>query len=159
MILIFKKITAVILLIGILNWAVMPARAVETDPAQGIAETSAEETTQETSQEPGTEDTQIQAISETDTAPETITASESFEETTPVTEAEAAEEATTATETEPPEEISPEGEEQPEETAPAPVRREMPLYFQNDYPDARFGNGTVETDGCGITPLPWWPPT
>ena len=30
---------------------------------------------------------------------------------------------------------------------------EVPLYFQNDYPDQRYGNGTVATSGCGITSL------
>ena len=30
---------------------------------------------------------------------------------------------------------------------------EVPLYFQNDYPNQRYGNGTVETSGCGITSL------
>lgn len=27
----------------------------------------------------------------------------------------------------------------------------IPLYFQNDYPDVRYGNGTIATSGCGIT--------
>ena len=30
---------------------------------------------------------------------------------------------------------------------------EVPLYFQTDYPDALYGEGTVATDGCGITSL------
>ena len=30
---------------------------------------------------------------------------------------------------------------------------EVPLYFQNDYPNQRYGNGTVATSGCGITSL------
>lgn len=29
----------------------------------------------------------------------------------------------------------------------------VPLYFQNDYPDAMFGSGTVATSGCSITCL------
>lgn len=29
----------------------------------------------------------------------------------------------------------------------------VPLYFQNDYPDAMFGPGTVATSGCSITSL------
>lgn len=27
----------------------------------------------------------------------------------------------------------------------------IPLYYQNDYPDVMYGNGTVETSGCSIT--------
>lgn len=30
---------------------------------------------------------------------------------------------------------------------------EVPLYFQTDYPDVPYGNGTVKTSGCGITCL------
>ena len=30
---------------------------------------------------------------------------------------------------------------------------EVPLYFQTDYPDAWYGEGTVATNGCGITSL------
>ena len=30
---------------------------------------------------------------------------------------------------------------------------EVPLYFQKDYPDTLYGNGTIETIGCGITSL------
>ncbi len=30
---------------------------------------------------------------------------------------------------------------------------DLPVYYQNDYPDQRYGNGTVATDGCGITAL------
>ena len=29
----------------------------------------------------------------------------------------------------------------------------VPLYFQTDYPDVRYGSGTVATSGCGITSL------
>ena len=29
----------------------------------------------------------------------------------------------------------------------------VPLYFQTDYPNVRYGNGTVATSGCGITCL------
>lgn len=50
----------------------------------------------------------------------------------------------------------------PEETQPAetqePVNEQktyntVPLYFQEDYPDAMFGSGTVATSGCSITCL------
>lgn len=30
---------------------------------------------------------------------------------------------------------------------------QIPLYFQTDYPDVRYGSGTVATSGCGITCL------
>lgn len=30
---------------------------------------------------------------------------------------------------------------------------QIPLYFQTDYPDARYGSGTVAASGCGITCL------
>lgn len=30
---------------------------------------------------------------------------------------------------------------------------QLPLFFQTDYPDTRYGNGTVATSGCGITCL------
>lgn len=52
-------------------------------------------------------------------------------------------------------------ETEPEETE-APVERfdwtevythEFPLYSQLDYPNQRFGSGTVATSGCGITSL------
>ena len=29
----------------------------------------------------------------------------------------------------------------------------VPLYFQDDYPDTRYGNGTVKTSGCSVTSL------
>ncbi len=31
--------------------------------------------------------------------------------------------------------------------------REMPLYYQTDYPDVRYGSGTIASDGCSITSL------
>ena len=35
----------------------------------------------------------------------------------------------------------------------APEEREFPQYFQNDYPNARYGTGNVATQGCSITSL------
>lgn len=40
-----------------------------------------------------------------------------------------------------------------DETEGAESQREVPLYFQNDYPNDRYANGTVATSGCGITCL------
>lgn len=42
-------------------------------------------------------------------------------------------------------------EEEPAETETAEA--EMPLFFQTDYPDTRFGRGTVSSSGCSITSL------
>lgn len=47
----------------------------------------------------------------------------------------------------------------PQETAPAVVVEEektfdeVPLYFQDDYPDVMYGSGTVKDSGCSITAL------
>lgn len=30
---------------------------------------------------------------------------------------------------------------------------EMPIFYQNDYPDVRYGSGTIATSGCSITSL------
>lgn len=73
---------------------------------------------------------------------------EAAEEPTEVTEdpTEATEE-TMATE---PEETEPEEAEQEVEEE---TEREFPLYFQTDYPDVRFGSGTVANNGCSVTSL------
>lgn len=79
---------------------------------------------------------------------------------TEVTEAptEAAEAPTEETVAEEPEETEPEAE--PEETmepeeaeTEEETEREFPLYFQTDYPDVRFGSGTVANNGCSVTSL------
>ena len=88
----------------------------------------------------------------------------------PVEETEPVPEETAPEETEP-EETDPEETEpattEPEETLPEETEPEesenkeieyktynsVPLYFQNDYPDAMFGAGTVATSGCSITSL------
>lgn len=44
-------------------------------------------------------------------------------------------------------------EETPQEWEVSPTIDSVPLYFQNDYPDIMYGNGTVESSGCGITAL------
>ena len=51
-------------------------------------------------------------------------------------------------ETEPAETVPPEPAE--EDGVPC---QEFPLYSQLDYPNKRFGSGTVATSGCGITSL------
>ena len=60
-----------------------------------------------------------------------------------------------------PEETVPEETEETEETDATSDRfdwtevytHEFPLYSQLDYPNQRFGSGTVATSGCGITSL------
>lgn len=56
----------------------------------------------------------------------------------------------------------PEAETIPAETVPAEtvgeaeapkLPNDVPLYFQTDYPDTLYGNGTIESSGCGITSL------
>lgn len=46
-----------------------------------------------------------------------------------------------------------ETEEEPDPQDDAEEEREFPLYFQTDYPDVRFGSGTVANNGCSITSL------
>ncbi len=59
---------------------------------------------------------------------------------------------TTEPPTLPPETLPP--ETVPPETEPAVIRYDaVPLYFQTDYPDMPFGNGTVATSGCSVTCL------
>lgn len=42
----------------------------------------------------------------------------------------------------------------PEESAPERIRYEaVPNFYQTDYPDNLFGNGTIATSGCSITSL------
>ena len=53
-----------------------------------------------------------------------------------------------ATEEPAPEETVPEQEEEE-----GGIRHDIPLYFQNDYPDTMYGYGTVESSGCSITCL------
>lgn len=65
---------------------------------------------------------------------------------------------TEPSETEPettwPDETEPvEPEETPKKEIEYKTYNSVPLYFQNDYPDAMFGSGTVATSGCSITSL------
>ena len=63
-----------------------------------------------------------------------------------------------------PESSSPAAPSEPAETESAAVlgeaytveaeeKKEFPQYFQNDYPNARYGTGNVATQGCSITSL------
>lgn len=64
-----------------------------------------------------------------------------------------------AEDTEPEDDQAATEEPAPEETVPEQeeeeggIRHDIPLYFQNDYPDTMYGYGTVESSGCSITCL------
>ncbi len=49
-----------------------------------------------------------------------------------------------------PEETAPEETVPPEPQKP---QRKMPKFYQNDYPDVRYGNGTIATSGCAVVAL------
>lgn len=54
--------------------------------------------------------------------------------------------------TEPPETTVPETE--PVETEPVKITIDtVPLYYQTDYPDVRYGTGTIASSGCNMTAL------
>lgn len=105
----------------------IPARAAEMAAIPVSAEESTEVTVPETA-EAGTE----AAISE-------ISATQTEEAEQETTSEEAAMEASE--------------ESHDEEMAESCVSGEMPLYFQTDYPNNRYGSGTIATNGCGITSL------
>ncbi|MBQ3194687.1 MAG: cell wall hydrolase [Oscillospiraceae bacterium] len=102
--------------------------------------------------------TALAAVSVLQVAAMPASASEVLLETTPAIQIETIPAETTAVlETEVQQTI-PEQETVPEETQPeeAPVKKtydKVPLYFQTDYPDTMYGNGTVATSGCSITSL------
>ena len=52
-----------------------------------------------------------------------------------------------------PEETVPEETLPSEEEAGRTVYEKVPLYFQTDYPDVYYGEGTVATSGCSVTSL------
>ena len=86
-----------------------------------------------------TQPTEVVIIPETEPEPEV-----------PETTAAPTTEPTEVTEPEP----EPETEPEPEETVPERIHyEEVPLYFQTDYPNNRFGRGTIQSHGCGITCL------
>ena len=49
--------------------------------------------------------------------------------------------------------LPPEETEEPEAEEPEAPQREMPQFFQGDYPDARYGNGTIASDGDSVVSL------
>lgn len=42
---------------------------------------------------------------------------------------------------------------EPEQTKPSRTYDSVPLYFQTDYPNVRYGYGTIATSGCSVTSL------
>lgn len=134
-----RKLCMLLICLIVLQAVILPACAVE------VTETTAV--------------TQATATTETGTA-ETTPAATYIETEPTVAEAAAAQAQTEpAAATEPA--VVP-AETAPAETAPAeaavvveeePTFDEVPLYFQTDYPNAMYGNGTVKTSGCSITSL------
>lgn len=126
--------------------------AEEIPPEETVSEETVEETTEAT--EAPTEATEVPTEATEAPTEATEVPTEATEEPTEATEeltepTEAPTEPTEAS-TEPTEEtVAP---EQPEETEEL-NEREFPLYFQTDYPNVRFGSGTVANNGCSITSL------
>lgn len=79
-----------------------------------------------------------------ETEPTVSTEPVSSEEQNAETESEQETQATEAVEAE---------ETEPEELEPIPIWQQVPLYFQNDYPEVMYGTGSVATSGCSVTAL------
>lgn len=118
----------------------LPARAAEAEPLPEefleesiveIVEEIAEEIPEEVLEEPFPEDLVQEEILEEVAAEEAV---EEIPEEAPVEE-------------------EPETQEASQELPVRTVYEEMPLYFQTDYPDVYYGEGTVATSGCSMTSL------
>jgi len=107
------------------------ALAVSTEPAETEAATQAEQT------QPVEEKLETQPEEEDDTQSQQTQATESEPVPEQTDEAQS-------------EEPSQEEQTQPEEVLAV---EEMPMYFQSDYPDTMYANGTVASCGCSITSL------
>ena len=96
------------------------------------------------------EDTDLSAESYTEESADPTEETTEVTETTSATEPEVTTAPTEATENTQPEETEPS-----QSSTPTKVRKVngFPLYNQLDYPNKRFGSGTVATSGCGITSL------
>ena len=132
---------------------------VETTPAESTpVETTPEETTPvETTP---VETTPVESTPEESTPAETTPTETTPEESTPAesTPAESTPEESTPAEST--SEKSTSEETASKETASENAEQDdtvyvcgVPLYFQDDYPDTRYGNGTVKTSGCSVTSL------
>ena len=127
-----KKILALMCVFSLLCGCLIPVHA--DDDIDPSAETDIQETVDPTVTDPTEETTE-----ETTQATETTAATEPEVTTSP----------TEATESPQPEET------EPSSSSPTKVKtvNGFPLYNQLDYPNKRFGSGTVATSGCGITSL------
>lgn len=144
-----KFLSAALAAVLLLQSSALPAAAAETEQSDAVM-LSAGDVPEEVIP---WDDVTIPEEDLTDpTEPESDPDQEKPEETVP--------EETEATQTEP-EETEP-VETNPVETEPEAsddkeieykTYNSVPLYFQNDYPDAMFGAGTVATSGCSITCL------
>lgn len=126
-----KGICIWLAVLAVIHWAVFPVRAME--PVEdGVAAATEEALPEET----------VEFTEAAETVPEETVPSEATEATEPSGPAEEEIEAETAAET------------QPEETVPPPAASiEIPLFYQTDYPNNLYSNGTIATDGCSITSL------
>lgn len=118
-----RKLLAMLLALGLTLSAAAPAWADDGEPSLP-------------------EETVVQETVPQETAPqETVPATEPVEETQPVPE-----------ETVPPE-TQPQPEAPPQEPEVPAMSIQVPQFFQTDYPDVLYSNGTIATDGCSITCL------
>lgn len=137
---------------------VMPANA--TDDPQAVKDyeqfgapelTEPDAAEEETAEIP--EETEA-PVAEPEEMTEEAEPAEEPEETPEAAEPEPVMEETVPEETLVQEEEKAEAEEVETDTqAEEEAEREFPLYFQTDYPDVRFGSGTVANNGCSITSL------
>ncbi len=129
----FKKGVAILLMALIVLSIVLPVRALDENTAQTEAsETATAQATEPLPEQPA------QAAAET-------VPGEMAAETVPEEE----QEAPAVPE---PQETRPE-ETQPQETVPAPVAPDVPSIFQTDFSQVPYGEGTVASNGSGITAL------
>lgn len=99
------------------------------------------------------EATSMEETQPQETVQEATTAVETEEASLPATEP-----TTVPQETEPaatePEETTEAVDPPMEETSDVPARNiQVPVFYQTDYPDVLYSNGTIATDGCSITCL------
>lgn len=137
----------------------VPARANDEDPQalKKLEEFGAAMPLEEAKKEMPPEETVV----EPEVPDETVEEAEPLPEEEPekTAEEEPATEETVAEETQP-EETAP-GKTVPEETVTEETEPEeveetidtVPLYFQTDYPDIRYGAGTIASSGCSVTCL------
>ncbi|MGN0977112.1 MAG: cell wall hydrolase [Faecousia sp.] len=124
----------VLVLAAAANIAVMPARAL------GTTERIPEESVTLTLETVPQDDAQTPEEADQTTEPD---------QTSPVQTVPTEEENTASVPAQEPDEAEP---EEPEESSPS-MRNGFPLFLQTDYPDVRYGSGTMATSGCSITCL------